>query len=702
MPDESPIAPTEDSAPVESAVEQAPPPSRRTRLIRFGLAGLICLIAGLAGGIGISVRAKPHDRETVGEQGPWRPEIAWSAGNSPPPEPEPRTEFERIDRVIRSGDFARGLKLCRTARVEGESNGPLDYREGLCREGLEEFHKAAKAYERAANLDSDSPIWAWAVLGRARCAIAANELGTAHELLNQVSLRSGRVLAAAKYVLDECLYLRGRLLVGALHAPNTPDPLDSNDFAWPPISGKFDSSLERLATHLDSTPPERDVSIPVSNPGPLEPAESPISVHWPTRPVAKVLQDLGNLVGIGIVVEAAAEPRMANNTAAIEVANAPIAEVLTAVTEPLGLGWRTDGTVLSISLAPKPMRPALRHGTRDALRRALGCDAEHPFARSAEAWLTIIECENGRTAAAGRAFRRMLVDVPYSSESVFAAYNLGLIELRSSNLKSARSRFFDVVDRGPGTRWEDIGWWWIGRTYLDAGDWEGANRPLEKALGGTTPEIRSAAALGLCAVHMLDGDEASARRVLRTHKIGSWPSHVATNEMLSAILHYHVRPTENRQSIVEAAVRDARDGEALGPVGLLLAGQAYRDVDNFEHMVEIYESAVESTRGPIAIRMTFAVAERKLQLDQWTAARSRYLAVVAADPDGLGPRAQLRLAELNAREGLGTECIRRCRSIVDKPGIELEDVLPVLGRGYELVRDYRRAAEAFAGRLPSE
>jgi hypothetical protein len=45
---------------------------------------------------------------------------------------------------------------------------------------------------------------------------------------------------------------------------------------------------------------------------------------------------------------------------------------------------------------------------------------------------------------------------------------------------------------------------------------------------------------------------------------------------------------------------------------------------------------------------------------------------------------------------------REGRALVGKPGIELTEVLPIFGRGYELEHDYRRAAEAFAGRMPVE
>jgi hypothetical protein len=101
--------------------------------------------------------------------------------------------------------------------------------------------------------------------------------------------------------------------------------------------------------------------------------------------------------------------------------------------------------------------------------------------------------------------------------------------------------------------------------------------------------------------------------------------------------------------------------------------------------------------------MTFAVAERQRELGLHIAARSRYLAVLAADPHGLlGRQSQLRIAELAARNGDGADCIARCRKLVGKDGIDEPQLLAIMGRGFELVKDHRRAAEAFAGRVPAE
>jgi hypothetical protein len=61
------------------------------------------------------------------------------------------------------------------------------------------------------------------------------------------------------------------------------------------------------------------------------------------------------------------------------------------------------------------------------------------------------------------------------------------------------------------------------------------------------------------------------------------------------------------------------------------------------------------------------------------------LAVAALDPKGLGPRAELRLADLELRAGA-----RRQRA----------DVLALMGKAYEVQKNYRAAAECYGGRVP--
>jgi hypothetical protein len=88
--------------------------------------------------------------------------------------------------------------------------------------------------------------------------------------------------------------------------------------------------------------------------------------------------------------------------------------------------------------------------------------------------------------------------------------------------------------------------------------------------------------------------------------------------------------------------------------------------------------------------------------DQTERARRRYRAVAATDQKGYGLRAELALADMRLREGATDDCLRRCRELLDRPGVARADVLELMGRAYEAKRNYRYAAECYGGRVPAE
>jgi tetratricopeptide (TPR) repeat protein len=336
------------------------------------------------------------------------------------------------------------------------------------------------------------------------------------------------------------------------------------------------------------------------------------------------------------------------------------------------------------------------------LRRALAAAPNHPAARAVRVTLANFDFRAGRLSEANRAYRQILDGSPHAPEALHAAYNLGLIELRQLDPHAAQARFLEVIDRGPGTRWADYAWWWIARSHLDAGDAAAAQKPLHTALAGKTKEVASAAALGLCACHLLEGDDEGARAVLRTHRVGTREAHAALAEFFEALVRFRSSPSESRGETLLAALGIVDEGRPLGATGVLLTGQAYRDLGLHERAVRLYDAGAAAFRGSLAVRMTFETAERFDRLDLRREARQRYLAVTVMDPRGLGPRAALRVADIAARDGKGSECVSRCRELIDQPGVELAEVLAVMGHGYELQGKYRLAAECFAGRVPAE
>ena len=604
---------------------------------------------------------------------------------------KPVSHRERIDVAVHAGRFADALELLRHGPADhlGMDERAVTYREGVCLEGLGRWAEAVAAYAKAA--DPAAP--GWPELGRARCLLAVGDRATARELLNRVSLVSG----SDGHILGECLHLRARLDLAADGPRSVPDPLDDAALARPTTTNRGEHTLAHLPDHPPS--PEADhrpegVTVHRSFwyqdfPG--------VTAVLRDRPAVTFFDGL-RAGGLTVTIDPAVTDRL---TAAVtlDVERVLVAEVLSALGDSLGFGWWLDGD----SLVVGPVDPDARHARLPhTLRRAVAVAPDHPHADAARVALGNLHAEAGRWRPAADEYRRFLETRPYASEGVHAAYNLGLCELKNGNLPAARSRFLDVIDRGPKSHWAGLGRWWVARTHLDVGDTAAARKPLRAAFDVGAKDVRSAAALGLVAADLLDGDEDAARSFLRTFRFDTNDAHAATAGWFGALLRHRVAPSDGRAAVVLDLLAEGHDGRPLGPLGVYLAGRAYREAGRPEAMAALYDRTAETARGPFGVRMTFEAGEYLWELDRLGPARQRFLAVAALDPSGLGLTAELRLAEADGRAGDGAGCVRRCRRLLARPGADPAEVLPVMARGFELEGRYRAAADCLAGRVPGE
>lgn len=670
--------------PVIGQPAAGPAARRRGRKFRRPLllltAGLGCAAAGVAGAVGLN--GKPTEEH---EPRPPAHPVAHR-------EPRPDTTADRIDLAVRSGRFAEALKLIAAAppEVYGPDPRPLAYRQAVALEGRGRFAEAAKSYGKAAGSDDGGPLWAWAALGQARCAAAGGDRTTARGRLAGVLLRSGR----DPHVLAECLYQRARLAVAATGPHPAPDPLDIDALAWPPLLASVEHVLpDGLDGHHYGPNPAGGGEVVIHRWRWVRGHEA-VTARFAGRPAAEVLTAIGAAAGwpVALAPDAAAA---LSAPVTVDVERVPLADVFAALTEPHQLSWTAADGVVTVRAATHVESDGRRTAAGVALRRALAAGPDHPSADAARVTLANL-------ARSADGYRQFLADRRDAAEAVHAAYNLGLVELADSHPAAARARFLEVIDRGPRTAWAPLGQWWVARSHLDAGETAAARKPLAAALETGSKDVRSAAALGLTVADLLDGDAAAARSRLRTFRFSTGDAHAAAAGWLTALLRQRATPSAGRAGELLAAVRDGDHGRPLGPAGVWVAGQAYRAAGRPERMADLYEAAVAAARGPLAVRMTLATADHLYQLDRTEPARQRYLAVAALDPAGLGPAAELRLAELAAREGRGAECVGRCRRLVGRPGVDRGELLAVMARGYEHERKFRAAADCLVGRLPPE
>jgi tetratricopeptide (TPR) repeat protein len=621
-----------------------------------------------------------------------------------PAKEEDGKALAEIDAAIRAGLFADGLALCRKAK----RGRPVAYREGLCLEALGRADQAVGVYESAADPDGDPVLWAAAALGHARALVAVADHPAAGRLLARVELRSGHPALRGRRVLEECRHLRARLACERLGPRRSPDPFAPEAVAWPDLGGGIDQYLDWLPVGplppAETAPGKPAAHAKSAGGGGLTvhrtegPPESfEVAADRPAAVVLDLLREAAGGAGLELGVSPAAAAA-AGKSVAVEVDGIPLAEFVAALAEPLGLGWRIDGE--RVEVGTEAELPATRRTAAAAARRA---PADHPRATAARLAVGNLAAEDGRWKEAAAEYRRFLAAFPHAADAVPAAYNLGLAALAAGELGAAGAAFLQVTDRTAGRpgRWADLGRWWAGRAYLDAGDPGAAVRPLRAALNGDDRAARSAAAVGLTAAYLLADDEDEARAVLRRNRTLPAEEHAALAGFFEEWFRYRAAPTPARGEAVLAALEAAAAGRRLGPAGAYLAGQAYRDLGLGGRMAAVYDAATD-VRGRLAARMGLAAGDHYAALDRRADARTRWLAVAAADPLGLGPAAGLRLAELDARDGRADACVARCRALAGRPGVDPAAVLAVMGRGYERAGRYRQAAECFAGRVPDE
>jgi tetratricopeptide (TPR) repeat protein len=425
-------------------------------------------------------------------------------------------------------------------------------------------------------------------------------------------------------------------------------------------------------------------------------------LNLPERPLAEQFQAISTAAGLRLKLDPRLKDKLAGTTAAVSVEGVPLSLLLDSLTRKCSASWeRRDGALVILPARPVDEQARIDVAVRtvqNVLRRV----PDHPRIGAVRLTAANLDFISGRHQKAAKKYGEILDFSPHDGEAVRATYNLGLIELRNGNLPVARARFLEAADRGPGTKWEDFGWWWVGRSHLDGDDLLAARKVFFELSVAKTKSVACGATLALAACALLEGKDDAASDLLRPMRVFNRSAHTATADLFEALLQYRQSPTENRAKLLAEALRRARDGKLLGPAGIFLAGRIYREMDQQDTAVALYDAAADVMRGPLVMRMLFEAADWYDQSDKRAEARQRYQAIAAVDPERLGARAQLRMAELAAREGRGRECVSRCRTLVGHPEVEPTDLLAVMGRGYELMREYRKAADCFAGRVPPE
>src|SRR5262249_54948816 len=125
-----------------------------------------------------------------------------------------------------------------------------------------------------------------------------------------------------------------------------------------------------------------------------------------------------------------------------------------------------------------------------------------------------LEAKAGRPLAAVAQYERAHAVLPLVSKYV-ASFNLGAARFSSFQMTLARTAFLTAIDGSTDPNATALAWWWVGRTYLDAGCVPSARGPLRKAITlAQDSELRVVASLGLATACLAEGDRSGAHAAL--------------------------------------------------------------------------------------------------------------------------------------------------------------------------------------------
>lgn len=680
-----------DAAAARAAVAAVPPPlpPRRAPGVLWFL--LPVALAAAAGTATVLLKPKPE------------PEPAVEKPKVQVPEPLRPGDLEAVDTLIRAACYSDALKLCRDATPGAPvDRRALSYREALCWEALGHLSRATAAFKLAEPPEGDVAAWARAVLGQARCACAAGDLPKAEALLHRAFVRSGHPECAGARVAEECLFLRARF--DALRAPVRPlDPFDADALAWPSLAPPIDRYHEWL---VPASGPPRSPAVVANE---LEARRAPaaaggyeVTAQLAERAPIDVLRALAAALKVPLTADDATVAALSKELGAVNVRGAALGDFLRALVGRFGCAAALDAGALVVWKGdpPDPDRAAVRAGFARVLALSGGDKPAHPLELAARVWCANLLAQEGRTGEARKAYQNA-IDVGLSApEVIHATYNVGLLELRAGSFAFARSRFADLIDRAPRTHWVDYAWWWLARAHLDTANFAEARRALATARTAATKEVASAALLALATCELLDGKTAAASALLFDRRVAAREDHALLLAAYEALFRYRGAPTPSRKTAVLDALAACGNGLSLGPAGAYLFGGFYRELDQPARAAALYDATSDAHRGPLVVRMTYDAGEWYALSGDAGAARQRLLAVTALDPKGLGPRAELLLADLELRAGRAAECVSRCRALVKREGVPRAEVLALMGKAYEVQKNYRAAAECYGGKVP--
>src|SRR5581483_5434950 len=140
----------------------------------------------------------------------------------------------------------------------------------------------------------------------------------------------------------------------------------------------------------------------------------------------------------------------------------------------------------------------------------------------------------------------------------------------------------------------------------------------------------------------------------------------------------------------------------LKSLGVLLVGQAYRELGMVDQLIAVYQPALREARGAIAEEMSFSLADAYSSVGKTDNAKQLWLSLAILPGSRWTAPSKFRLAELALRQNRSKEALLWCRQLLPvQPPERMPDLLQLMGRAFEQTGDLEQAARCFRGDRPS-
>jgi tetratricopeptide (TPR) repeat protein len=696
-------------------------PSKLRRILGFYVLPLVCLfqlgiiISGFSYGLFTKAPVQQVQEEVQKAELP--PPGSPPEGIKPEaPSPEQAAgDIGRADDLLREGRYERALAAY--APLAENSVSPLRegllYRIGLSEEGLGQWDQALASYRAIISRSAVPQTTSAAQLGQARVWIRMRRPEEAKAVLRDLVLNSANPILRDLPQLQDARYLFA--LAHTISRGNQDKP---SSFHLVVVGfTTSDWSVDRYLTWATpETPAEK---------GDLDKDHEALLVQKFGKTLdqaqARILQ---HQVGLStlldrLLAEAGylsewtnqAQELAIGRTVSLNVINMSVTELLRILSDSLGLVWKLDGKTVRFSADSEVSKEFLATYrswvTRRILQNAITTYPGHYFAPAAYLELGNLEAQQNNPADAIIWYERLIREMPHSPVMIEANFNLGLMQSRLGDFALARKSFYQVVDGSPAHELTPLAYLEAGRSHLEEGDYLQAINPLRRALAAAAgSSAQGAAAITLAATYLLVDKPSATNEILfeNREKVSREPLRGVAAFLDSYARHKlasNRKQAEREAGDVLAALLGAQKTNLLGPVGSLLAGQAYRDLGMTDQMAKVFEKAISEARGPAGSEMMVTLAEYYYTADKKNEAVRLLSTLSQTESAKWQVTAKLRLAEIALKEQKPQECLDQCRVLLtDKKAQDKIPILNLMGKAYEVNGDHQRAARCFAGQTP--